>query len=80
MYFTKGKRYLDAFHTFWYRLRDNELAFDPDFHEDLYELSVYKQNLKKSKQGGSDDKIMKVLIHKQFFSIPWLLCYNDFLA
>jgi hypothetical protein len=30
--------------------------------------------------GGSDDKIMKVLIHKQFFSVPWLLCYNDYLA
>ena len=80
-FFVTKKKLLGTFINFWNKHRENETAFDRHFHEQLQEFSIYKKNLKKSKMsGGSDDKIMNLLIHKQFFSIPWLLCYNDYLA
>ncbi len=46
------------------------------FWELLQDLHYYKKVLKKGKL-GSDDKVVKILAHKQFFSIPWLVCYKE---
>ena len=63
-FFITKKRLLGDFIKHWYNYRNTELAFDSLYYEQLQDFSTYKKNLKKSKVGGSDDKIMKVLIHK----------------
>ena len=73
----KAKRIVDFGSKWSNTLLDN--GFNSDYRDRLTDISYYKKQLKKGKI-GSDEKIMKILTHKQFFSIPWLLCFKDYLT
>jgi hypothetical protein len=70
-----GRRDIDKFAELWQK-NQREQGFDLDFWERLQDLHYYKKILKKGKM-GSDDKIASILAHKQFFSVPWLVCYKE---
>jgi hypothetical protein len=65
---------LDQFENEWKKKRE-EIGFSIKFYDELTNYSYYKKTLKKGKT-GSDSKIAEILVHKQFFSVPWLLCYE----
>ena len=62
----------------WIKKR-KEKGFEDDFWLQMNLLGYYKKLLKKGKS-DSDDKILKILRHKQFFSIPWLICFDSYLT
>lgn len=70
-----GRRDIDKFEDLWNQ-NQRDQGFELGFWECLQELHYYKKVLKKGKL-GSDDKVIKILAHKQFFSIPWLVCYKE---
>lgn len=45
----------------------------------MKDFQRYRKTLKKGKT-ESAEKIMQILAHKQFFSVPWLICYNHYLS
>ena len=55
-----GNHYLDNFEKKW-RKKHAENGFDEIKYEELTTFNTYKKNLKKSKLGGSDDQILKIL-------------------
>lgn len=70
-----GRRDIDKFASLWERTQ-REQGFDLDFWDRLQDLHYYKKTLKKGKL-GSDDKVASILTHKQFFGVPWLVCYRE---
>jgi hypothetical protein len=69
------RRDIDKFEANWLS-RQRENGFDDEFWERMQDLHYYKKTLKKGR-AGSDEKIQSILAHKQFFSIPWIICYKD---
>ncbi len=61
------------FGGYWLDKRD-ERGFEQEYWDKLQDYSYYKKVLKKGKM-KSNEKLIKILRHKQFFSIPWLVCY-----
>ena len=66
---------LEKFESVW-RQKQVDSGFDEEFWERMQDLKYYKKALKKGR-AGSDDKIQSILAHKQFFSVPWLVCFKD---
>lgn len=69
------KRDIDKFEARWIQWQ-REQGFDQEFWERMQDFKYYKKTLKKGR-AGSDHKIQSILAHKQFFSIPWLVCYKE---
>ena len=69
------RRDIEKFEAHWIS-RQQQSGFDHDFWGRMQDLQYYKKTLKKGR-AGSDDKIQSILAHKQFFSIPWLICFKD---
>lgn len=77
-YVLDNRTYFVQFHTKWNTNRIST-GFSLDKWEQMQELDYYQKTLKKGKN-GSEAKIDKILIHKQFFSAPWLICFNHYLV
>ena len=80
--FSQGKQQesnnILAFDKLWNQKRQEE-GFDEEFHDKMQVFSAYKKKIKKTKNAASDDKLMHILNHKQFFSVPWLICFKEYL-
>ncbi|TNV86912.1 hypothetical protein FGO68_gene10314 [Halteria grandinella] len=69
---------IQKFKNKWIEWRESQ-GFNEDMYEEMKDYQKYRKTLKKGKS-ESAEKIMVILAHKQFFSIPWLICYNQYLA
>ena len=54
-------------------------GFSYEKWEKLNDFSYYKKAIKKGKL-DSTSKLENILLHKQFFSVPWLICYKELLT
>ena len=44
--------------------------------EKLEDFTNYKRMLRRGLQAETDNKLRIILDHKQFFSIPWIVCHE----
>ena len=76
-YELEGSTYIKDFHKLWKQTREELLPEDFDnFQTKLKEFSYYKKTLKKSLDSSNKDRLARILSMKQFFSVPWLICYD----
>lgn len=77
-YYFSGENPVNLFVDEWDRHSESNPEYSPDFADKLKEFNTYKKMCKKGVTGSSA-KLKKLLIHKKFFSMPWLLCYDELL-